>query len=474
LAESAELHTTGQAALYKEADLQVALAWQGRQRPNAAWAARSRADFSQVMHFLKLSVQKQKTNKHFLVALAFNLYLCLCGWVVITATDDVSLATNMISLPAIATPAPARILYTGFPLALIGLQIWFLFHLQRLLQIIAMQPPAPTTGGRWAARLEKLAFHALAWLTVPAALVGFWLRYLLRRDGAVTGFQLLLVALSFSLAILLTRPSGSQTARSSFTGLPAGSRRGVVCFLVSVAVLGSLTIGIFHGKHDRYFKKNGELRALIPWVFHQLGYDVFLDFREQHVSRLPDNYWTMWSTSDIRGAIRGAHLKKADLRYADMLHAFLAKANLRNANLRGGRLRSTDFQEADLRGAKMRGADMRKAKLRRADLREANLVGANFGKADLTMAQLGNSQMRRASFRDTQLNGADLRCADLREADHLTAEQLRTVKTLYRAQLDVPLRQALTANDTRLFAQPADSWHDMTTPFNVDQKDICE
>ncbi|MGD9250070.1 MAG: pentapeptide repeat-containing protein [Desulfobacterales bacterium] len=474
LAESAELHAAGQAALYKEADLQVALEWQGRQRPNAAWAARSRADFKQVMDFLRLSVQKQKTNKHFLVALVFNLYLCLCGWVVVAATDDVSLATNMISLPAIATPADARILYSVFPLALIGVQVWFLFHLQRLLQIIAMQPRAPAASGRWAARLEKLAFHALAWLTVPAVMVGFWLRYLLRRDGAVTGLQFLLVALSFGLAILLTRPSGSKTAHASFAGMPAVSLRGLVCFLVSVVVLGSLTIGIFHGKHDRYFKKNGELRALIPWVFHQVGYDVFLDFREQHVSRLPDNYWTMWSASDLRGAIRGAHLKKADLRYADMLQAFLAKANLRNAELRGGRLRSTDFREADLRGAKMTGADLRKANLHKADLREAILNEANFGKTDLTMAQLGNAEMQRARFRDVRLTGADLRCADLTGAQNLAIEELRKVKTLYRTILDEALIKTLMATDARLFDKPADSWHDMTTPFNVDKKDICE
>jgi hypothetical protein len=337
-----------------------------------------------------------------------------------------------------------------------------------------MQPPAPAAAGRRAARLENMAFNALAWLTVPAALVGFWLRYLLRRDGAVTTFQVLLVSLSVGLTIFLTRPSGSKTTRLSLAGLPAGSSRGVVWSLVTVVILGCLTIGIFYGKHDRYFKKYGDLRALIPWVFHQIGYDVFLDFRERHVSRLPRNYWTDWAASDLRGAIRGAHLKKADLRYADMLQAILAKANLRNAELRGSRLRSTDFREADLRGAKMTGADLRKANLRKADLRESILIGANFGKADLTMTQLGNTQMRRASFRDTQLAGADLRCADLREAAHLTVEALRKVKTLYHARLDDTLRETLTVTDAQLFTKPADTWHDMTTPFNVDKKDICE
>ncbi len=474
LAESAELHATGQAALYKETDLQVALEWQRRQRPNAAWADRLPADFKQVMHFLRLSVQKQKTNRHLMVALIFNLYACLCGWVVIAATDDVSLAIDMLSLPVIGTPSPVRILYTGFPLILIGLQAWFLFHLQRLLQIIALQPPAPDGRGKLSARLEKLAFHTLAWLTVPAVLAGFWLRYLLRRDGTITTFHVLLLTLSVGLTVLLTRSSGLKKAHPSIAGLPAIPNRGLVWTLFTAAVLGLLTVGVFEGKPERYLKRDRDLRALVPWIFHELGYDVFFDFREQHVSRLPDNYWTEWSASDLRGAIRGAHLKKMDLRYADMIFAFLAKANLRNADLRGGRLRNTDFQEADLRGADMTDADMRKANFRAADFRETVLVRANFGKVDLTKAQLGLADMRAASFRNTTLTGADMRCADLRGAANLTAEALRRVKTLYRAQLDDALRQELAATDAQLFDPPGDSWHDMTTPFNVGKKDICE
>jgi energy-coupling factor transporter ATP-binding protein EcfA2 len=474
LAESAELHAAGQAGLYKETDLQVALAWQRRQRPNAAWADRLPADFAQVMHFLRLSVQKQKTNRHLMVALIFNLYACLCGWMVIAATDDVSLALDMLALPVIGTPSPVRMLYTGLPLIFIGLQAWFLFHLQRLLQIIALQPPAPDGSGRLSARLEQLAFHSLAWLTVPAVLTGFWLRYLLRRDGTITAFHVLLLALSVGLTVLLTRSSGSEKGRSLIAQLPTGPRRGVLWALVTAVVLSLLTVGVFEGKPERYWKRDRDLRALVPWVFHELGYDVFFDFREQHVSRLPDNYWTEWSASDLRGAIRGAHLKKMDLRYADMIFAFLAKANLRNADLRGSRLRNTDFREADLRGADMTAADMRKANFQSADFREAILIRANFGKADLTKAQLGNTRLGEARFRETTMKDADLRCADLRGATSLTVQALRTVKTLYRVQLDEPLRIKLAATDAPLFAKPVDTWHDMTTPFNVGKKDICE
>ncbi len=474
LAESAELHAAGKAALYKEADLQVALEWQRRQRPNAAWAARIQADFSQVMRFLRQSVQKQKTNRHFLVALVFNLYLCLCGWAIIAATDDVSLATDMITLPAIGTTAHARILYTSFPLALIGLEIWLLYHLQRLLQITAMQPPAPNATARRSAYLEKLAFHALAWLTVPAALAGFWLRYVLRRDVAVTGFQILLLALAVFLTLLFTRPSGGKRARAWFAGLPAGTGPGMTWALVTVVVMSSLTLGIFQGKPDRYFKKDRELRALIPWVSHQLGYDLFFDFREQRVSQLPANYGAMWSMPELHRAIRGAHLKKADLRYADMFQAFVAKANLRNSDLRGSRLRDADFQKADLRGAYMVGADLRQANFQQADFREANLAGANFGRTDLTRAQLGNTDMRQADFRDTKLADADLRCADLRGAVNLTIKNLRQVKTLYRARLDEAHRAKLKPMDARLFDPPADTWHHLATAFNVHKKEICE
>ena len=474
LAESAELHAAGKAALYKEADLQVALDWQRRQHPNAAWADRRESNFKQVMLFLRQSVQKQKTNKHFLVALIFNLYFCLSGWVIIAATDDVSLATHMISLPAIAAPVHARILYTGFPLALIGLQIWLLFHLQRLLQIMSMQPEAPSATARYSARLEGLAFHALAWLTVPAALAGFWLRYVLCRDGMVTGLQILLVALSIFLVIQSTQASGAERARSLLSGMPVVSVTGVRWALVTVVVLSLLTFGIFQGKHDRYFKKDRELRALIPWVFHQIGYDLFFDFREQRVSRLPANYLTVWSASDLQRAIRGAHLKKADLRYADMAQAFLGKANLRNSDLRGSRLRNAAFWEADLRGANMVAADLRQSNFRAADFREAILTGANFGRTNLTMAQLGNTDMRGADFRNTTLKGADLRCADLRAAEHLTVDQLRKAKTLYRAQLDDIHLESLKATDARLFEPPTDTWHYLADEFKKKKKKICE
>jgi uncharacterized protein YjbI with pentapeptide repeats len=244
--------------------------------------------------------------------------------------------------------------------------------------------------------------------------------------------------------------------------------------MATVVMLGLLSFGTFQGKPERYWEKDRDLRALAPWVLHGLGYDVFIDFREQNVSRLPENYWTMESASDIRRAIQGAQLKKTDLRYADMFRAFMAKVNLRNADLRGSRLRDADFREADLRGANLEGADLRKSDFRAVDFREANLVRASFGRTDLTMSQLGKTDMREADFEDAALAEADMRCADLRGAVNLDPAELGKVKTLYRAELDPDLKKQMVALDSSLFDKPKDAWHDMLTPFNIDKKDICE
>jgi hypothetical protein len=55
LAETAALHAEGKAGLYRDADLEQALAWKRRYRPNPAWARRYPGDFNQAMAFLQQS-----------------------------------------------------------------------------------------------------------------------------------------------------------------------------------------------------------------------------------------------------------------------------------------------------------------------------------------------------------------------------------------------------------------------------------
>jgi hypothetical protein len=55
LAESAELHAEGKSGLWRDPDLQLALDWQARTKPNRAWADQSRPGFEEAERFLEAS-----------------------------------------------------------------------------------------------------------------------------------------------------------------------------------------------------------------------------------------------------------------------------------------------------------------------------------------------------------------------------------------------------------------------------------
>jgi len=473
LAQSAELNADGKAGLYKETDLQVALDWHRQQQPNAEWAARYDSKFDLAMGFLEQSVKKQKTNKMFIISFLVCVYACIYSWLVIATTDDVSLATNSTSLPIIGTKMSTGLVYLVAPLGMISIYAWFLFHLQRLLLILSSQPKAFTGDKSLMAWLEVASMQVLAWITVPLAFIGLWMHYLLRRDWTVSGFHIVFITLAIFMAVLFHRSSRPKEQGTLLLRQQIKSS-GIVRVVLVALLVWILSLGVFKGTPERDFLRNGDVYALVPWLFHQVGYDVFFDFREQNVSKLPDSFWLIESESDSKNAIRGALLKKADLRYADMYQAFVVKANLRNSKLRGARLRESDFRYADLRGANLELADLRQGNFRRADFREAILAEVNLGDADLRDAQLGFVDFKRADFNNAKLKGADLRCADLVDAENLSIEELKTVKTLYRAEMDEDVRQQLQKSNEELFAKPPDTWFDMTTPYNVDKKDICE
>ena len=59
LAETAVLYDTGEAALWRDPDLQMALAWRKHAEPNKAWARRYHPEFDAAIQFLEASKQKQ-------------------------------------------------------------------------------------------------------------------------------------------------------------------------------------------------------------------------------------------------------------------------------------------------------------------------------------------------------------------------------------------------------------------------------
>lgn len=63
LSESATLHETGEAGLYRNPELGIALAWRDQKRPNQAWAERYQPEFDNAMAFLESSRQAEQAEE---------------------------------------------------------------------------------------------------------------------------------------------------------------------------------------------------------------------------------------------------------------------------------------------------------------------------------------------------------------------------------------------------------------------------
>ena len=63
LADTADLHAAGNASLWRDPDLQVALNWRNNSRPNEAWAARYHPGFSAAMQFLAASRKAREAER---------------------------------------------------------------------------------------------------------------------------------------------------------------------------------------------------------------------------------------------------------------------------------------------------------------------------------------------------------------------------------------------------------------------------
>jgi Pentapeptide repeats (8 copies) len=108
--------------------------------------------------------------------------------------------------------------------------------------------------------------------------------------------------------------------------------------------------------------------------------------------------------------------------------------------------RRGDDQRLNLSRTNLRGAELRGAQLQRADLAGAQLQGV----------YLNDAQLQGVILLDTQLARANLAGAKLTGTRYLTIEQLSTVKTLYKAILDAPLREQIEQRYPHLLEEPQD------------------
>jgi hypothetical protein len=84
LARAAELHATGEEALWRDPALQLALDWKDKERPNGHWAERYHPGFEEAMSFLDQSRKGQEKRRRRGVVLTVALWLLTAGSVLAT------------------------------------------------------------------------------------------------------------------------------------------------------------------------------------------------------------------------------------------------------------------------------------------------------------------------------------------------------------------------------------------------------
>lgn len=150
----------------------------------------------------------------------------------------------------------------------------------------------------------------------------------------------------------------------------------------------------------------------------------------------------------------------------NLVHCYLSKTNLNYCILKESNLNSADVStsqliDCDLRNARLNQTNFENSTLNQAKLSESYASGANFKdsflikaqmdkayliKADLSGAFLMEANLQGAYLTGANLSGANLYKADLRGAVGLTVEQLEKARTLYLAELDPELKEAIIAS----------------------------
>jgi uncharacterized protein YjbI with pentapeptide repeats len=401
---------------------------------------------------------------------------CLYCWLTIGTTKDTALLTNSASspLPVIGTALPIVGFYLVAPVVLVALYFYFHLNMQRLWEALADLPavfpdgrPLDKMADPWLlnglvrahflrlrderpplSRMQQWLSIVLAWWVVPATLVLFWGRFLVRHDWVGIDLHVALLTASIGFGWMSYRLS-----RATLRGAPlktivwaqawkgwmsiekvavifGACAVGLIFYVISVQIIESSGEGI-----ELTLEPGGETESRIVARLEPV-FTPFANLAEEDISIKPPNW-----TGDVEQyrLVKGAHLPHAAMQYANARSAFLVNADMREAklsyaNLNHANLSGADLSRADLSHAYLSGADLSHAKLWVADVSAADLAGTNLSAADLTGTNLSGANLSGANLSGANLTGADISDAhldgvDLRSATGLTNQQIGMAKT---------------------------------------------
>jgi len=287
-----------------------------------------------------------------------------------TATHAQVVADRPWSVPGVALSLPAGAVHWLAP---------GMVAAASLLALTALTA-RPRSSALWAALLVSVVAMSLAWLLT-----------LVRRDAALTAWQL--VALGLAATALAATLGGRLRVLLVLAPLAAVVSYGVIWGEAPCDREGGMTCQVEQGP-----------RLWMPAALSLLGISPFADLRGQ----------------DLRSAqLRGRDLRNADLRGARLDAAVLARSYLRRARLDGVAAPGSDW-----RGAFMNGASMTRAQLTGANLRQVQAYLIDLRDSDLRDADLRDASLSHAKLYATRLDGARLGGTSLRFTEGLSRAQM--------------------------------------------------
>lgn len=210
-------------------------------------------------------------------------------------------------------------------------------------------------------------------------------------------------------------------------------------------------IAFFGVASNRYENRVDIIENRATAVFSQLPTSV----QKKALSRIPNvqnmwcpkkpeilKPWTVFGSLFLRGEYNEmvTQLKETIEDWKDSLDS----VDLRFAILDGIDFREVDLQNLNLSFSKLEKADLIGSNLENAILMGANLKWANFGSANLQKAKLAGANLKGAFFRK----------ANLKDVYVFKAEELCEVMTLYEAELDQTLKDALMIKCPHVVERP--------------------
>jgi uncharacterized protein YjbI with pentapeptide repeats len=422
-------------------------------------------------------------SKIYLIYVGFLAYSALT---VVSTTDRQIILNSTARLPLVNVEVSLNGFFIVAPLIAIFVFFYFQLYLHRIKGLIndLRVNYAPTEKRRlypWLINiaedpepgiigmLQKVIVRFSVWWSLPIVLTFFAFGFIRKHDPT---FCYIVGALPIlgTLIVLLFWFYYEPVRKNSFTKNIVG--KVILAFSVVLLDLSLLFFIIPPALEGNKYEFDDVRYFLNNLLFVDLSYKILVTEQKEEYQNI---YWLGLKKAHLEGAyLVSTILKRADLSEAKLQKAYMPLSNLEKANLMDANLQEADLNFATLQRANIAYANLQEAYLRGANLQEANLWGANLQGAWLWGANLQSATLRDANLQGTwlvlanlqkaylqganlqeaHLWGGNLQGAKLRGAQNLTIEQLSTVKTLYKAELDSTLLEQIKKDYPHLLEEP--------------------